>query len=179
LRFIVAGVINYTVADENIASTHLALFNNIDIGTQLSATMPLAWAIRKDSPELLATLNRWLAAARKSGELAIIRDKYYNRQYQFKQHALQDFNSKQACSISSYDTLVNSYAAKIDWDWRLLSALIYEESRFDPDAVSWAGAMGLMQLMPETGAQCKAGNLYNPEENLKAGIANLRYLEQE
>jgi membrane-bound lytic murein transglycosylase F len=170
---------DYTIADENIASTHLALFNNIDIQTQISSTMPLAWAIRNNSPELLDALNRWLAKSKKSGELAIIRDKYYNRENHFKKHALQVFYSSHVGTISPYDKLVRKYADEIAWDWRLLSALIYEESQFDSDAISWAGAMGLMQLMPATGAQFRIRNLFNPDDNLKAGIRYIRYLEEE
>lgn len=171
------GALDYTVADENIARTHQSLFDNIDIRTQLSATMPLAWAVRNDSPELCEALNRWLVKAKKSGELAIIRDKYYNRQNRFRKHALHVFYSNQAGTISTFDKLVKKTAKEIDWDWRLLSSLIYEESQFDADALSWAGAMGLMQLMPATGAHFKAHNLFDPAENLKAGARYLRSLD--
>jgi membrane-bound lytic murein transglycosylase F len=173
------GALDYTVADENIARTHQALFDNIDIRTPVSAAMPLAWAVRNSSPELREALNRWLARAKKSGELAIIRDKYYNRQNRFKKHAIHVFYSNHAGTISTYDKLVRKTAKEIDWDWRLLSALIYEESQFDADALSWSGAMGLMQLMPATGAQFKARNLFDPADNLKAGARYLRALDAE
>ncbi len=173
------GAFDYTISDENIARTHLALFDNIDIQTPVSAAMPLAWAVRSDSPKLRDALNRWLAKANRSGELAIIRDKYYNRQNHFKKHALQAFYSRHAGSISTYDKLVRKYAGEIDWDWRLLSSLIYEESQFDSAAVSWAGAIGLMQLMPSTGDQFKARNLFNPADNLQAGARYLRSLDSE
>jgi membrane-bound lytic murein transglycosylase F len=52
--------------------------------------------------------------------------------------------------ISEYDDKIRKYSKLINWDWRLVSSLIYEESRFNPDLVSWAGAYGLMQLMPVT-----------------------------
>ena len=50
--------------------------------------------------------------------------------------------------ISHFDTLFKKYAKDIDWDWRILASLAYTESNFDTTAVSWAGAKGLMQLMP-------------------------------
>lgn len=173
------GTFDYTAVDENIASTHTALFNNIDIRTSLSSRLPLAWAVRKSSPELLEALNRWLAKSRKSGELTIIHDKYYNSLYRFKKHATHAFFSNQAGTISPYDQLLKKQARIIDWDWRLLAALVYEESQFDSRAVSWAGAIGLMQLMPATGAYFKARNLFDPMDNLRAGTEYIRFVDRE
>jgi membrane-bound lytic murein transglycosylase F len=173
------GTLEFTVADHNIASTHQAVFQGVDIKTALSGTLPLAWAVRKQSPELLDALNHWVAEIRKNGDLAVIRDKYYNSQYRFRKHTIQSFYSSHAGTISRYDNLVRQEAKSIDWDWRLLSALIYEESQFDPEAVSWAGAVGLMQLMPSTGAQFRARNLYDPADNLKVGTRFLKSLQIE
>ncbi|TNJ38193.1 transporter substrate-binding domain-containing protein [Chlorobaculum thiosulfatiphilum] len=173
------GTFDYTAANENIASTHTALFSNIDIRTSLSARLPLAWAVRKNSPELLDALNRWLEKSRKNGELAIIRDKYYNSLYRFKKHATRAFYSNQAGTISPYDALVKKQARNIDWDWRLLAALVYEESQFDAGAVSWAGAIGLMQLMPATGAYFKARDLFDPVQNLRAGAEHIKFVDRE
>ena len=173
------GTIEFTVADDNIASTHKVLYPNIDSETRLSTTEPLAWAVRKNSPLLLGALNRWLDQKKKSGDLAVIHDKYYDHQYQFRKHAVRAFYSSHAGKISPYDDLVRKHAQVIDWDWRLLSALIYEESQFDPDAVSWAGAAGLMQLMPTTAATFNAGDMSSPADNIKAGTAYLKSLEKE
>ena len=52
--------------------------------------------------------------------------------------------------ISHYDDLFRKYSKEIGWDWRMLASLAYTESNFDTTAVSWAGAKGLMQLMPAT-----------------------------
>jgi membrane-bound lytic murein transglycosylase F len=173
------GSIEFTVADDNIASTHKALYHNIDSETKLSTTQPLAWAVRRNSPMLLGALNRWLEQKKKSGDLAAMHDKYYNRQYQFRKHAVHAFYSSHAGRISPYDDLIRKHAKTIDWDWRLLSALIYEESQFDPEAVSWAGAIGLMQLMPSTSAELNAGDMFSPAENIKTGTAYLVSLEKE
>jgi membrane-bound lytic murein transglycosylase F len=173
------GTIEFTVADDNIASTHKALYPNIDSETRLSITEPLAWAVRKNSPMLLGALDRWLEQKNKSGDLAALHDKYYDHQYQFRKHAVRAFYSSHAGKISPYDDLVRKHAQAIDWDWRLLSALIYEESQFDPDALSWAGAAGLMQLMPTTAATFNAGDMSSPADNIKTGTAYLKSLEKE
>jgi membrane-bound lytic murein transglycosylase F len=61
-----------------------------------------------------------------------------------------DFYVLASGRISPYDDLIRKYSEEIGWDWRLLASMIYQESRFLPDAQSWAGADGLMQLMPNT-----------------------------
>ena len=74
--------------------------------------------------------------------------------------------------ISHFDELFKKYASEIDWDWRLLASLAYTESNFDTTAVSWAGAKGLMQLMPATARAMgmPEGKEQNPEESVKAAI---------
>ena len=80
--------------------------------------------------------------------------------------------SIQKGKISHYDELFKKYAKEIDWDWRLLASLAYTESNFDTTAVSWAGAKGLMQLMPRTARAMgvPAGMEQNPEESIKAAV---------
>ena len=173
------GKIMFTVADSNIAVPHRSIYPDIDIGTQISARQPLAWGVRKNSPKLRETLNRWLDQEKRAGTISTIHHKYYERQFQFRKHAVDNFYSGKAGVISPYDKLVRAGAGKIGWDWRLLSSLIYEESQFDPRVVSWAGAVGLMQLMPSTGAMMRVFNLAEPEANIRAGTAYLETLEKE
>ena len=179
IRQVNEGKIDYTVADDNIAGAHTVLYPELDFETSISNTQPLAWAIRKNSPELLAALNRWLERERKEGNLAIIHDKYYHRQYKFSKYAFSVFYSPHAGRISPYDKMIKAAAQTINWDWRLFSSLIYEESQFMPTEVSWAGAVGLMQIMPQTAAAFKVYNLENPAANIKAGTAYLATLEKE
>jgi membrane-bound lytic murein transglycosylase F len=173
------GRIMFTVADSNIAVPHRSIYSDIDIGTQLSAREPLAWGVRKSSPKLRETLNRWLDQEKRTGTISTIHHKYYERQFQLRKHAVENFYSGKKGAISPYDKLVRAGAGKIGWDWRLLSSLIYEESQFDPGVVSWAGAVGLMQLMPSTGAMMRVFNLSDPEANIRAGTAYLVSLEKE
>jgi membrane-bound lytic murein transglycosylase F len=64
----------------------------------------------------------------------------------------------------------------LGWDWRLLASQVYQESRFNPKAKSWAGAVGLMQMLPETAREYGAKNLYDSYENLRAGANYLKWL---
>ena len=80
--------------------------------------------------------------------------------------------------ISLYDDLFKEYAPQIGWDWRLLASLAYTESNFDTTAVSWAGARGLMQLMPRTARAMgmPEGKEHNAEESVKAAVAYIKIL---
>ena len=83
----------------------------------------------------------------------------------------------QAGIISNYDHLFKRYAPIARWDWRLLAAQCYQESCFDPKAYSWAGAKGLMQIMPETARHLglAESEVYEPEQNIYAAV---RYINE-
>jgi membrane-bound lytic murein transglycosylase F len=81
-------------------------------------------------------------------------------------------------NISPYDKLIVRHAKEIGWDWRLLASLIYQESQFNPKAKSWAGASGLMQLMPATAENFGAANLEDPIQSLRAGTSYLKWLDK-
>jgi membrane-bound lytic murein transglycosylase F len=82
--------------------------------------------------------------------------------------------------ISHYDAFFQRYAATIRWDWRLIAAQCYQESTFDPLARSWAGACGLMQIMPGTADHLglSRANIYDPEQNIAAAVRYLAELER-
>ena len=82
--------------------------------------------------------------------------------------------------VSPYDSLFRHYAKAVDWDWTLVAAVAYVESKFHHDISSKSGAKGLMQLMPRTAAHygCPDSLLFDPEENIKAGTALLADLER-
>ena len=82
-----------------------------------------------------------------------------------------------AAGFQEYDDLIKQAADSIGWDWRLLAALIFRESKFNPKAKSWVGALGLMQLMPRTGRSYGVSNFFDPEENIMGGTKHLQWLE--
>ena len=81
--------------------------------------------------------------------------------------------------ISRYDRLFMTYSRTIRWDWRLMAAQCYQESTFDPEARSWAGALGLMQIMPSTAQQLglPMEKIHDPESNIAAAARYLGQLE--
>lgn len=82
--------------------------------------------------------------------------------------------------ISNYDGYFQQYSRDIRWDWRLMAAQCYQESTFDPKAVSFAGAKGLMQIMPGTADHLGVARdkLYDPETNIAAAAKLIKELQQ-
>ena len=94
-----------------------------------------------------------------------------------RRHMQPALLSRSTGTISRYDAHFIRAAQRIGWDWRLLAAQCYQESGFDPQAVSWAGACGLMQIMPSTGERLglSRDDLFDPSRNIEAAA---RYISQ-
>jgi membrane-bound lytic murein transglycosylase F len=95
--------------------------------------------------------------------------------------AVTDFNSTNSLihrKLSPWDVEIKSFSDTLKWDWRLLASLIYQESHFDPTIKSWAGAYGLMQIMPTTGKNFGVDIMASPENNIKAGVLYIKYLQE-
>lgn len=168
------GKIDYTVCDERIAQANSTYNLNIDYSKKISIKQKLSWALAIGNDSLLADINRWLIPFSKSNRFAVITNKYFQtKKNSFYTNA--EFSPIRGGMLTPYDDIIKVNAEKIGWDWRLLAALIYQESRFNPDAGSWAGAMGLMQLMPSAAKTFGLEDPFDPEQNIEAGI---RYLSR-
>ena len=138
--------------------------------------MPNGWGVRANSSQLASAIVKWwnpdirqqLLATEQSNKMAA------NRVRRHMQPALL---SRSTGTISRYDAHFIRAAQRIGWDWRLLAAQCYQESGFDPQAVSWAGACGLMQIMPSTGERLglSRDDLFDPSRNIEAAA---RYISQ-
>ncbi len=175
IEMVAEGKIKYTVADNNIAAINSAYYDNLDIDTDVSFSQRIAWAVRKNSPDLLGAINAWIDKMKDDTDYYVIYNKYFENNDFFQKRSNSELLSTNADKISEYDGIVKKYADSLDWDWRLLSALIYQESEFDPKAESWMGAKGLMQMLGPTAREMGITNIMNPEQNIKAGT---RYLEE-
>lgn len=171
------GEIDYTIADQNVAIVNKNYYTNIDIATEISFPQDMAWALRKGSDELTEAVNVWLQGFKKTARYNQIYRKYFLSSRIVRRHNSEYFTLKSG-KISKYDELIKKNSKIIDWDWRLLSALISQESHFDPKAKSWVGAFGLMQLMPETAFRYDVDEDSSAEENVRAGVKHLKYLDR-
>jgi len=175
IKKVVQEEIEYTVADDNIAEINSAYYPSLDVETPISFSQRSAWAVRKNAPQLRKALNAWIKDMRNKVDYYVIYDRYFENKRDFRARIESDFFSQAGGKISRYDTLVKRFADTLNWDWRFLSSLIYQESQFDPNARSWAKARGLMQLMPATARELGVRNRRDPLQNLRGGTA---YLEE-
>lgn len=135
----------------------------------------LSWAAREGNTELADSIKNWykpeIAANVKREERELFSTQSIHR------HVYAPMLNTQAGIISNYDHLFKRYAPIARWDWRLLAAQCYQESCFDPKAYSWAGAKGLMQIMPETARHLglAESEVYEPEQNIYAAV---RYINE-
>jgi len=172
------GEIDYTVADKNIAMLNKTYNPILDVQTPISFPQRLAWVVRKNSPELREKVNDWIRGMKKTSDYYVIYNKYFKNKKAFASRAKSEYFSRKGNRISQYDELVKQYAEMIGWDWRLLSAQIYQESGFKPKAHSWAGAKGLMQLMAGTAKDFGAKDPSKPQQSLKAGTNYIEFLKK-
>ena len=143
----------------------------------VSLSMPFrsyAWAVRHDDHALLHHVNMWLGLITKGREYADMERRFF-RSYDLSSYIE---NGTRTGRISPYDDVVKRQSRLLGWDWRLLSAVICKESRFMMEACSHRGAVGLMQVRRATAGIFGITDLFNPDENVRAGVLYLRQLEE-
>ncbi len=172
---VASGELKYTIADENVAIVNQTYYPEIDIKTTVSFPQNLAWALRKGANHLTQDVNMWLIDFQKTKEYKRIYRKYFHSS-RIEAMLQSEYFTLKSGKISEYDDLLKEKSQIVDWDWRLLSALVYQESHFDPKARSWVGAFGLMQLMPETAYRYDVDTLSPARDNVDAGVKYLKYL---
>ncbi|MFZ6051614.1 MltF family protein [Halocola ammonii] len=177
IRLVSDGEVPRTVSDENIAELNQTYFDNLHIKTAISFPQEIAWAVRPNAPDLLKTLNKWIDAPENQRQLAYTYRKYFKMTKSQKLRATSEFSSLSGKQISHYDEKLKLESKKIGWDWRLLAAMIYRESRFNPQARSWVGAFGLMQLMPATARRFGIDTTHTGFSNIEAGVKYIQYLD--
>lgn len=176
IEMVANGEIDYTVADEHVAMVNQKYFHNLDVKTPLSFPLHVAWGVRKEDDSLTNSLNEWIDGFADSKIARFIYNKYFvnprSLQYAHKYYSVR------SGKISNWDDLLKKDSKELNWDWRLLASMVYQESRFQPKATSWMGAFGLMQLMPGTAKLYGVDSLSSPAENLRAGVSHLKVLDR-
>jgi membrane-bound lytic murein transglycosylase F len=177
IMLVADGQIDYTVCDENVARVNQTYYPNLDIQTAISFPQNLAWAVNSEATELKEVIDEWLRQYRYTTRYAVIYNKYFKNQ-RSASIVKSDHFTLSSGKISSYDEHIKEYSEQIGWDWRLLASMIYQESRFNPGARSWAGAFGLMQLMPVTARRFEI-NMNSPaKDQINAGTQFISWLDK-
>ncbi|MGD9976510.1 MAG: transporter substrate-binding domain-containing protein [Bacteroidales bacterium] len=171
-----AGELDYVVCDETAAKIKAATLNNIDYATAIGFPQYTAWAVRHLSPDLLHKINVWLDSYLKTAHYRMIKTKYYESPGQLKR-INSDYFYVYNGKVSDWDEYFKKFSRNINWDWRLVASLVYQESRFKHDAVSPRGARGLMQFMPQTAEYFGVDANEDPSRQIEAGVRYLKWLD--
>lgn len=172
-----SGELDLTICDEINARVYRQYYPNLDFSMPVSFRQNVAWAVRKDAVHLKDFIDSWLAEFMGTSRYRAIHNTYFRGSRRFEQ-AQKPLNMRKG-KISAYDEIIKTEAAEAGWDWRLVAAIIHRESSFNPEAVSFAGASGLMQLMPETAESLGVENVFDPVQNIRGGIALLTWLDRQ
>ena len=170
------GDIEYTVVQDNLAELKEAYFTNIKIRPIVGRSHRVTWAVRKNSPQLLRVLNAWIQEKKNGALFDRMYKKYFIDRQGYKERAASEYLTHETGKLCAYDPLLKRYSAELSWDWRLLASQTFQESRFKPDARSWAGATGLLQLMPATAGEFGVRNSRDPEDNVRGAVRFLKWL---
>ena len=175
---VASGEIEYTIADEHVAIVNARYYPNLDVGTQVSFQQKIGWAVKKNQTALVDTINVWLHSFNSGLMSRLLINKYFknSRSWRISRSHYNSYSGKQ---LSPYDSLIRQGAARLGWDWRLLASLIYQESEFKPDVKSWAGAFGLMQLMPAVLEAYGLDSTATPAMQIDAGVRYLSSMEKQ
>jgi len=174
IEMVAAGKIDYTVAYHNTALLYKSYYRNLDIHLAVGFDQKGGWLIRHESKNLQKLLTDW----EKTDDYELLKvnlaHKYWDKSLYFAQKKIRIPKG----AISPFDQIFKKYATEIGWDWRLLAALAFHESRFDTRQVSWAGASGVMQLMPRTASKfgLDRQTVFDPEKNIEAGVQYIKSL---
>ncbi len=164
------GEIGYTVTAENVAKLNATEYSNLVVRPLLGPPKQVIWAVRRNAPQLHNALNAWLKTQKSL--MAVLYRKYFLDRRGFAQRAASRYLTAETGTLSPFDVWFREYARIPGWDWRLVASQAYQESRFNPNAKSWAGAVGLMQIMPRTARELRV-NPNDPRQSIEGAC---RYL---
>lgn len=177
IDLVASGSIDYVVCDSSIARIQSTIYSNIDIETPIGHAQDLVWAVNTGSHDLLQKVNEWLATYPKTSMYSNIYSRYFNNPYVAIIKKSEYFCSGNG-RLSVFDEQIKSESNFINWDWRLVASLIYQESKFNPTVRSESGAYGLMQFMPVTAEHFGIDHEANPSIQLKMGVRYLKMLDK-
>ncbi len=169
------GSFDLTLADSHILDIELTWRDNVRGAFPLGEPVALAWVVRKENPELLATVNDFLRREYRGLFYNMKYDQYFRNAARIRSHIEQGHAA--SGGLSPYDDVVRRFADEAGFDWRLIVSQMFQESRFDPQARSFAGAVGLMQVLPRTAEELGyTDDLHDPETGISAGVAYLSWV---
>ena len=173
--------IPFTIVDSDIAQMNLTYYDSINIQLRVGFEQRSSGAVSKRDQWLADSINEWAASldAQEYSKQALKHYFEMNRGPKPDSIKVDTMAVTPPGGISPYDPVFKKYAQEIGWDWRLLAAIAFSESGFNPNATSWMGARGLMQVMPKTARSfgVNESDLGNPEVSVRVATKILKELD--
>ncbi len=177
LEMVNAGAIEITLCDSHIAGIWSKVLKNLQVCREvtLRSGTQIAWMVRKNNPKLKASLNRFLKKHRKGTLLGNI---YFNRYYKNNHWIENPLRAGEEKKLKQYKPFFKKYATQYGFDWRFIMAVAYQESGLDNDKKNPSGAVGVMQVLPQTASDRHVGidKIHLLENNIHAGVKYLAFL---
>ena len=177
LEMVAAGILPYLVVDDHKARFWVEVFDGLVIHPELAVRTggQIAWALRQDTPELMAMVNGFVGQVRRGTLTGNVLLRRYLRDNRWVRNPAVTADRQRFEEVVD---LFREYGGQYDFDWLMITALAYQESRIDQSARSPAGALGIMQLLPTTAADRAVGipDISTPRNNIHAGARYLRWL---
>jgi membrane-bound lytic murein transglycosylase F len=168
--------IDMTIADHHIAMLNRRYYPKIIIGGTLNDLDEYRWGFPQQAWALAFRINHFLSVIKANGKFFEIFNHYFEDVGSFDYLDIRTFHHRMESLLPTYRHWIEEAASKHGFDWRLIAAQIYQESHFDPEAISQDGAYGLMQITAGTGECFGVKDLFDPEENIRAGTGHLKNL---
>ncbi len=165
--------IDYTVADSNIAQLNRRYYPDIVIGIPLHGVEFLGWAVNPLEIKLMDRINHFFYHINKTGFYKKLFETYYGNLEDFDYFDVKKFHKRLETRFPKYRKYIIQESFKYGFDWRIIAALVYQESHFDPLAKSFTGVRGLMQVTKSTAREMGISNRLDPIQSLRAGIKYL------
>ncbi len=175
IEMVSAGLVPMTLADDYIAEFWQQVFPDVvlNTGAAVRTDAQTAMMVRKGSLQLLAELNAFVARyPQGSLERNVLLQKYLKS----LKYAKPATSAQDIARFRQIIDFMRKYGEQYDLDYLLMAAQGYQESGLDPERRSAVGAVGVMQVMPETGAELNVGDIKQLEPNIHAGVKYMRYI---
>jgi len=176
---IVAGDARYGILNQHTLAFLRNVYLDIDAAFPIGRTRELRWRMPKSNLALAERIERYFALIRKDGTLARLVDRYYGHTQRVTAQAAEAFHEKIKLTLPLYRELFQRAQENSGIEWRLLAAIAYQESQWDPLATSPTNVRGMMMLTEDTSAQFKVTDRLDPAQSIAAGaqlVAQLRKL---
>jgi membrane-bound lytic murein transglycosylase F len=176
IRRVAEKEIELTVADSNVALLNRRYYPEIRMAFSTGEKEPVGWAVRKGERALLRKVNEFFTRIKADGTYRKLYNKYYAHVEIFDYLDLKEYHKRLQERLPKYKAAIQKAARKNNFDWRLIAAVVYQESHFDPTATSYTGVEGIMQLTQVTAEHMGVEDHRDPEQSIMGGVRYLRNL---